>query len=81
MYIVNGFSNFLRLLCDMLWVFWVRMFGDYLGVGNNGNKIVYFMKGVISKVILILIDVLWDVIEIVVMDEIEIDVWDEDDFG
>lgn len=77
-HIANGSSNLSRLLRDTPWVPWARTLGDYPGSGNNGNKTVYFMKGVTSKVTSIPIDALRDVTEPV---EVEIDAWDGEDFG
>lgn len=80
-HIANGSSNLSRLLRDTPWVPWARTLGDYPGAGNNGNKTVYFLKGVTSKVTSIPIDALRDVTEVSAYDEVEIDAWDGEDFA
>lgn len=80
-HVANGSHNMSKLLRDTPWVPWARTLGDYPGSGNNDNKTVYFMRGVTSKVTSIPVDALRDMSMVASGDEVEIDAWDEGDFG
>ena len=77
-HIANNSKNMASLLRDTPWVPWARTLGDYPGSSNNGNKPVYFMAGVTSKVTSIPIDALREVVEPV---EEELHIYEEGDFS
>lgn len=49
-YIANSNKNLAGLLRDTPWVPWARTLGDFPDSGNNGNRAVSFLRGVVSKV-------------------------------
>jgi putative DNA primase/helicase len=75
--VANGSSNLETLLRNTPWTPWARTLGDYPGADNYGNKSVYFMAGVTSKVVSLPISGLVDRVSDNVETEIPLEDWDE----